>query len=82
MRSKKRFFTVVVGYCGANCKTAGNRKYGCSDYSVVVFCTEKQLETVATAIGEGRLADSLVVFEGNEGYSRYEQPYRIFWDCM
>ena len=78
---EKKVFCVVVGYCGPLCSTPGNRKFGHEDRPVVVECTDEELEKKATSIGKKYLADSLVVYEG-DWYNRYEQPYRIFWDCM
>lgn len=78
---EKKTYYVVVGYCGHLLRTPGNKKYGYGDRVVPVKCTEDELETVATAIGKGYLADSCVVYE-NEDYSRYQKPYAVFWDCM
>lgn len=79
---EEKVYCVVVGYCGPLCPTPGNRKYGYDDYTVVVECgTDEELETTAKSIGKARLADSLVVYEG-DWYDRYEQPYLVLWDCM
>lgn len=78
---EKKIYWVCVGYCGPRIKTEGNEKYGYSDRVVPVYCTEDELEGIATAVGKGYLADSCVVYD-NERCNRYERPMWVLWDCM
>lgn len=80
---EKRFYYVSIGYCGRFLRTPGNQKYGYGDKVIPVRCTEDEIETVATAVGKGYLADSCTVsLTEEEAWDNYSQPYMVLWDCM
>lgn len=80
---EKKFYYISIGYCGRALRTNGNQKYGYGDKVVPVYCAENELVSVATAVGQGFLADSCTVFETEEdAHNRYALPYRVLWDCM
>ena len=87
-KDEKKFFYVSIGYCGPLCKTEGNQKYGYgrhgrADKVVPIYCSERELDTVARAVGKGLLADSCTVsLTEDDAWDAYVAPYAVLWDCM
>lgn len=85
---EKRFYYISIGYCGRLLCTPGNQKYGYAirgraNKVIPVYCTKEELETVATAVGKGLLADSCTVsLTEEEAWDGFAEPYKVLWDCM
>ena len=67
---KKKTYYVEISWMGS-------RNYK----QIPIYCTEGEVETIATAIGKGANADSCCVFL-NGGDNTYVRPYMCIWDCM
>ena len=50
---------------------------------IPIFCTEKEVKEVGTAIGKGLLADSCTIsLTERDAWDGYKEPYMVLWDCM
>lgn len=85
---EKKTYYVSICYCGALVTTPGNMKYGPgikgrANNVVPITCTEDELETMATAVGKGLLADSCTIaLTESDAWNLYVRPYMVLWDCM
>ena len=71
----KKTFYVSMGYIGGY--------YGRANRVVPVYCTEEELETVASAVGRGYNADACSVsLTEKDAWSTFSEPYLVLWDCM
>ena len=68
----KRKFYISWGF-------VGDSKY--TNRQVCVLCTEEELDVIAVAIGDGTLADAVVVYD-KPNQTNWDKPYKVYRDCM
>lgn len=69
---ERRRFYISWGFIG-------DSKY--TNRQICVLCSEEELDVIATAIGKGNDADSLVVYD-KPNQTNWDKPYKVYWDCM
>lgn len=70
---KKKFY-IAWGF-------AGDSDSICTNRQICVLCSEEELDVIATAIGKGYDADSLIVYD-KPNQTPCNKPYKVYWDCM